>query len=44
MKCLNSPYCERRADCNPMVCDSFVSFPIPTAAAEKPAEEGGESS
>jgi len=44
MKCLNSPYCERRAVCNPMVCDSFVSVPISTAAAGKPAEEGGESS
>jgi len=38
MKCLNSPYCERRADCNPMVCDSFV----PAVPADNPAEEGGE--
>ena len=40
MKCLNAPYCEHRADCNPMVCDSFV----PVAPTDNPAEEGGESS
>jgi len=40
MKCLNAPYCERRADCNPMVCDSFV--PVPTITGDNPAEEGGE--
>lgn len=40
MNCLNAPYCERRADCNQMVCDSFV----PAAPADNPAEEGGESS
>ena len=42
MKCLNAPYCERRADCNPMVCDSFVSVPI--APADNTAKEGGEPS
>ena len=40
MKCLNAPYCERRADCNPMVCDSFV----PLAPAENSAEKDGEPS
>jgi len=44
MKCLNSPYCERRADCNPMVCDSFVPVTVPTITGDNPAEEGGESS
>jgi len=40
MKCLNAPYCERRTDCNPMVCDSFV----PIAPAGNTAEKGGEPS
>ena len=24
MRCLNAPYCEHRAECNPEACDSFV--------------------
>ena len=44
MKCLNAPYCERRADCNPMVCDSFVSVPFAPATGDNTAEKGGEPS
>jgi len=28
VRCLNAPYCEHRAECSPMICDSFVPAPV----------------